>query len=359
MFMDVPVKSSLRVVSRPMRAFLFVGALAVALVACKPRSSDPAQAPSRAGEPAPVVIRFADPANAGIYAYARKTGVLERELAKVNAKIEWVPANGAFSANFEAMNTGAINASGGAISPIIGALSRNLPFKIFAITERTAFGKGRAGVIVPKDSPVKTLADLAGKRVAVNLAAHGDYILLRALEVAKLPLDAVQRVPIQPPDAAAAFASGKLDAWSTFGTFFTAAVRNGARIVVDDADVKSDDAGVLAGHVDVLKRNPVAFLTLIRVAQELTAEAHEHPEAFQNVFTDKGPTAVKGDDLRLAIEDTRVLAAPRAPEPGDLERVAAVGKLFVASKSINHTIPVDEIVFDLNAAAKQQKLSSL
>jgi hypothetical protein len=83
----------------------------------------------------------------------KREGILERELAKVNAKIEWVPAFGAFSANFEAMNTGAINASGGAISPIVGALAHNLKFKVFAIADPSA--QLQAGIIVPGDSPIK------------------------------------------------------------------------------------------------------------------------------------------------------------------------------------------------------------
>jgi hypothetical protein len=66
--------------------------------------------------------------------------------------------------------------------------------------------------------------------VAVNLAAHGDYILLKALTNEGIPVDSVNRVAIQPPDAAAAFATGKIDAWSTFGVFFSTAVRNGARV---------------------------------------------------------------------------------------------------------------------------------
>ena len=298
----------------------------------------------------PVTIKFSDPGNAGVLAYARRIGVLEKELAKVNAKIEWVPAAGAFSANFEAMNSGAINASGAAISPVVGALAHNLKFKIFAIGAATA--SRQAGVISPPASNIRTVKDLVGKRVAVNLAAHGDYMLLKALANEGIPTDQVTRVPIQPPDAAAAFATGKIDAWSTFGTFFSSAVRNGAHVLALDANIGSDDVGVNSANVDVLEKNPQAFQVLLKVVQDLTEEAHRSPEKFQNVFAEKGPTAVSGDDLRIAIDETRILPVPHVPTAEDKIKVGNVSKIFFANKSIDREVAVDDIVFDIDQAAK-------
>jgi predicted methyltransferase/ABC-type nitrate/sulfonate/bicarbonate transport system substrate-binding protein len=303
----------------------------------------------RPGGYEPVVVRFSDSLNAGILAYARREHILERELAKVNATIEWVSAPGAFSASFDAMNSGAINASQGAVSPIIGALSHNLPFKIFGIADPGS--TLRAGILSPPNSSIRTVKDLVGKRVAVNRAAHGDYLLLKALANEGIPASQVERVPIQPPDAAAAFATGKIDAWSTFGTFFNTAVRNGAHVLALESDLQSDDVGVLAANVGVLQKNPAAFQTILRVSQELTALAHQSPEKFQNVFRDKGPTALSGEELRLATEDIRKVPAFRVPTSGDRTRVHNVAQLFVDNKSIDRSIAVDDIVFDVDQAA--------
>ena len=242
--------------------------------------------------------------------------------------------------------------SSSAASPIIGALSHNLPFKIYGIADPGS--TLRAGIISPATSGVRSVKDLVGKRVAVNLAAHGDYLLLKALANAGIPASKVERVPIQPPDAAAAFATGKIDAWSTFGTFFNTAVRNGAHVLAVESDLHSDDVGVLSANVSVLRKNPAAFQTILRVAQELTALAHQSPEKFQNVFKDKGPTALSGEELRLAIEDTRTLPAFRVPTAADRARVENVSKIFFENRSIDRKIPVDEIVFDVDQAAALQ-----
>lgn len=292
-----------------------------------------------------LVVGFPDPGNSGIFAYAKREGILERELAKVNARLKWIPAAGAFSANFEAMNSGVMNAAGGAISPVLGALSHNLQFRIYAISDPG--GTRRAGLISPPKSPIRRVNDLVGKRVAVNLAAKGDYILLKALEEAHIDGAAVERVAIQPPEAAAAFATGKLDAWATFGTFFSTAERNGANILVLEKDLESDDVGVLSASSEALAKNPAAFQTILRVSQELTALAHKEPEKFVNVFTDKGPRALSGPELELAIEETQVLPEFRLPTAQDRQRIANVSRLFHKNKSIDRELAIDEVIYDL------------
>jgi sulfonate transport system substrate-binding protein len=335
--------------------------LLVSLGSCaRSRSTDPTGAapaePSSGGARAdgepfvePFVVKLSDPVNAGVFAYAKRERILERELAKVNAKIAWIPAAGAFSANFEAMNSGAMNASGGAISPIIGALSHNLQFKIYAIADPT--GAARSGIISPADSPIRTIKDLVGKRVAVNLAAKGDYVLLKALANAGIPAAQVERIPIQPPDAAAAFATGKIDAWSTFGTFFSTAIKHGAHVLAVERDLHSDDVSVLAANVSALQKNPAAFQVILRVSQELTALAHQSPEKFENVFRDKGPTALSGEELRLATEETRVAPVFRVPTAADKTRIRNVAEIFFDNQSIDRKISVDDIVFDVDRAA--------
>jgi sulfonate transport system substrate-binding protein len=294
-----------------------------------------------------VVLKFSDPANAGPLAYAKREHIFEPELAKVDAEIEWVPAAGAFSANFEAMNAGAINASGAAVSPIVGALAHNLKFKIFSIGNPS--DTRQAGIVSPKGSSIRRVQDLSGKRVAVNWAAHGDYILLRALEREQITPASVTRVPIQPPEAAAAFATGKIDAWSTFGVFFLTAVKNGANVLAMESELESDDVTVTSANVELLRKNPAAFRTFIEVHSKLVELGHREPEKFQNVFTDKGPTAVTGDLLKAAIETTRTAPVQRIPTAGDKKRVGNVAKLLFENKSIDRDIAVDEIVYDLSA----------
>ena len=108
---------------------------------------------------------------------------------------------------------------------------------------------------------------------------------------------------------------------------------------------------ITSANEEVLRKNPIAFQVFIRVQAELANEARQHPEKFVNVFTEKGPTAVTGDRLAIALEEARATPIQRAPTAADRQRVANVAKLFVEAKSIDRPLAVDDIVFDVDAAA--------
>ena len=154
------------------------------------------------------------------------------------------------------------------------------------------------------------------------------------------------------PDAAAAFATGKIDAWSTFNVFYTTAIKNGANIVVEETAIESDDVTVTSANVELLQKNPAAFQVFVRVYADLVRLGHREPEKFQNVFTDKGPSAVSGELLKVDIEETRTAPIPRVPTAADKIRVDNVAKLLFKNRSIDRGITVDEIVFDIDAAAR-------
>jgi sulfonate transport system substrate-binding protein len=286
--------------------------------------------------------------NSGIIPYAKKTGILEQELAKVNAKVEWVDGPAAFSANLEAMKAGKITASQAAVSPVVGALIAGLDFKIFAISPPSE--SKSAGIVARPGSGIETVKDLVGKKVAVNPAAHGEYILLKALEEAGIPFDQVERVPIQPPDAAAAFASGAVDAWATFNQFFTGALANGATLVTYESDLDSDDVGVFAASAEQLEKNPAAFKVFVDVYNQLVAESQDEPEKFQNIFQQSGPTYVEGATLAQQIEDARLTPESELATPEGIARVQGVLDIFVKAGVLQRSANVEDVVFDVGAA---------
>jgi sulfonate transport system substrate-binding protein len=69
------------------------------------------------------------------------------------------------------------------------------------------------GLVVPKASPLKTVADLKGRKVALNRGSNVHYLLLKLLEKAGLAYSDIQPVFLPPADARAAFERGAVDAW--------------------------------------------------------------------------------------------------------------------------------------------------
>ncbi len=297
----------------------------------------------------PIALKFADPGNHGVMAYGKKTGAFEDALADVNATIEWVPAAGAFSANFDLLKSGAINTHEAAISPILGALSRGLPFKIFSISEPDP--SQADGIVATASSGITSVADLVGKRVAVNGKGHGEWLLLQALIENGIDPASVERVPIQPPDAAAAFAAGQIDAWATFGSFFATAIAGGGVPLVYGSDYESyDDVGVVGASPSELEKNPAAYEVFVETYAALAEQAHETPEDFVNVFDSSGPTAYSDAVLESAIADLRTTSVPHVPGPADLERIERVVQVFIDNGVLDTPVTVEDVAFDPVAA---------
>ncbi len=102
------------------------------------------------------------------------------------------------------------------------------------VVSAVTYGDGSSvAIIVPPGSGIRSLADLRGKRVATGKISIGHYLLLRALESVGLTTKDITPVFMAPSDAKAAFASGQVDAWSTWSPFLaTAVLRDHARVLV-------------------------------------------------------------------------------------------------------------------------------
>ncbi|ANH66930.1 sulfonate ABC transporter substrate-binding protein [Mitsuaria sp. 7] len=97
-------------------------------------------------------------------------------------------------------------------------------------------------LIVPKDSPIRTLADLKGKKVVLNKGSNVHYLLVKLLEKQGLKYTDITVVYLPPADARAAFERGAVDAWVIWDPFLAAAERQlGARVV-------ADGKGLVANH---------------------------------------------------------------------------------------------------------------
>ncbi|MEC3911397.1 ABC transporter substrate-binding protein [Sphingobium sp. CR2-8] len=202
-------------------------------------------------------------------------------LKNLSYDIEWANFVGA-APLLEALNAGAVDTAPAGDLPVILAAAAGAPLKIIA---GTRFSTRDIGIIVPKGSNLRRIADLAGHRVIVSSArgsiAH--YLLLEALKEAKVDRRKVDIGFMLPNDAAAAFATGRVDVWATFGTYQIAAELNGARLLRDGDGINSpyaliaasqealDDPAKRAALRDVLARQQKAALWGVDHAEEYAA----------------------------------------------------------------------------------------
>lgn len=157
------------------------------------------------------------------------------QLANVPYPISWANFPGA-APLLEALNAGAVDTAPAGDLPVILAAAAGCRLKIAAVSRASPRAMA---IIVPGGSPLRTVRDLAGQTVVVSSArgsiAH--YLLLEALREAEVPGAAVRIAFMLPGDAAAAFATGQIAAWATFGIYQAKAEAAGARIVRDGSGI--------------------------------------------------------------------------------------------------------------------------
>ncbi|MGC2774680.1 MAG: aliphatic sulfonate ABC transporter substrate-binding protein [Bradyrhizobium sp.] len=173
----------------------------------------------------------------------------------------------------EAINVGSVDFGYVGDAPPIFAQAASAKIRYAAAVKQN--GSSQA-IIVPKDSPIKTLADLKGKRVAFGKGSSAHNLLVAALEKAGLSWSDITPAPLAPADATAAFVKGSVDAWSIWDPYLALAeLKENARVVAWDKDVHKPNSFYIVGS-DFVEKYPavVAKLNAAFAAEGVWANSH-------------------------------------------------------------------------------------
>jgi sulfonate transport system substrate-binding protein len=118
----------------------------------------------------------------------------------------------------------------GDVPPITGA-AKQFGFKIVGVQRGADQTKAAENIIVPNGSPIQSLADLRGKKIAIPQGSSAHGLALLALKSVGLTPKDVELVYLSPAAGASAFNTGKVDAWSIWNPPSAIAVKDGARII--------------------------------------------------------------------------------------------------------------------------------
>lgn len=168
----------------------------------------------------------------------RSKGSLEKALEPLGYKVTWTefPAGPQL---LEAINAGAVDFGNTGEAPPIFAQAAGAPIVYVAHEPPAPLGEA---IVVPKDSAITSIADLKGKKVALNKGSNVHYLLVKALEKAGIPYGDIKPVFLTPADARAAFEKGAVDAWAIWDPFLASAEATiGARKI-------ADGTGLVANH---------------------------------------------------------------------------------------------------------------
>jgi sulfonate transport system substrate-binding protein len=199
----------------------------------------------------------------GTLVLLKARGTLEKRLAASRVEVQWTefPAGPQL---LEGLNVGSIDFGIAGEAPPIFAQAAGADI-IYAGYEPQA-SAGEA-LVVPTNSPMRSLSDLKGKKIALNKGSNVHYLLVKLLEKAGLKYGDIDAIYLAPADARAAFERGSVDAWVIWEPFL-AAVQNqtGARILADGQALVSNHQFFLASRAYAQKHPEVLSATLDELA---------------------------------------------------------------------------------------------
>ncbi|MBN4094810.1 aliphatic sulfonate ABC transporter substrate-binding protein [Methylobacterium sp. OT2] len=299
----------------------------------------PALAPAlvpgaRAAEPG--VLRIGYQKN-GILVVAKQQKIIEKRLEPLGYAVRWVE----FSFGpplLEALSLDGIDlGQTGDAPPIFAQAARS---NLVYAAAQEAGGSG-AGILLPKGSEIRSLAELKGKRVAFAKASSSHNLTIAALEKAGLSYADIEPVTLAPADAAAAFARGSIDAWTIWDPYFAIAEQGeGVRVLVRATDVTPQNNFFLASRPFAESRAPV-LTAAIDALGEVAAWCTQNRGAVAELLSQD--TGVPLAATRRAVDRTDYVIGPMT------DRVAAeqqrVADRFHALKLIPKPIRIADAVW--------------
>lgn len=205
------------------------------------------------------------------------------ELDNVPYRIKWALFPAA-SPLLEALDASAVDIGGIGGAPFAFAYASGARIKAVH-AYRPLAGSGRASaIIVRSNSPLRTITDLKGKKLATIRGSAGQDLALRLLENAGLKGADVQWVYLANGESKAALGTGAIDAWSTWGSYVGIAVlEDHDRVLADAANLPSG-VGFYAASDAALRDKRALLADYVQRLARARAWARDHPRDYASVL---------------------------------------------------------------------------
>lgn len=172
---------------------------------------------------------------------AKEKGWFENAFAKVGVKVHWIEFQSG-PPYFQAVASNNLDFGQVGNTPVLVGQAAGVDFKEIAAN----VSKGSIGdtILVPKGSPIHSVRDLKGKKIAVAKGSSAYNTLYLALSQNGLTASDVNIIQLQPNEAEPAFNAHKVDAWAIWDPFTQVeTLQHGATILTTDAKLGTVPAG--------------------------------------------------------------------------------------------------------------------
>lgn len=273
------------------------------------------------------------------YAYYSPTSLVLRhfgwlEKALPGTKVDWVLSQGS-NRSLEYLNGGSIDFASTAGLAAVLSRANGSPIKTVYIASRPEW----TALAVRKDSTIKSVADLKGKKIAATKGTDPFLFTLRSLQQAGLSKDDVELVHLQHADGRIALERGDVDAWAGLDPLLAASqLQAGSQLLYRNIEFNS--YGVIsvtetfaAEHADTVEQ-------VIKAYEQARTWAREHPDDLAALLAKESGLPLDVAKLQLSRTDF----SDAQPGPKQVEALKAAAPILTAEGLVRKGVDVNEVV---------------
>ena len=231
-------------------------------------------------------------------------------------------------------------------APYVFALGAGASLKVVSIIH--AEGRNTTALLVPKDSPIKTVADLKGKKIVTGRGSIGHYLAIKALASAGLSTKDVQFIFLLPSESRLVLDNGTADAWATWDPYTTVVTsQSQARVLISGNKLLSNHLYFAATSQAIADKRPQLDDFVARIDRAF-AWANTHPNEYA-----AAQAKITGLPLAVHVEvakDTRL--SPVAIDDSVISGLQATADIYQQEGLVTKHIDVSQ-GFDKSFNAKR------
>lgn len=306
-----------------------LGAIAAALAL--PFSALPARAAVDGKQ-----LRIGYQKSSTLTALLKSQGTLEKRLAPLGVKVSWFEFTSGLPL-LEALNIGSVDFSAD-VADTVPVFAQAAGARLTYVAQEAPSPTAQA-IVVKEDSPIRTVAELKGKKVGVAKAAGSHYLLLAALEKAGLSAKDIEPAYLTPADGRAAFERGAIDAWVIWDPFLAGVQRQSKVRLLSEGKPVADYKRYYLASSDYAQTRPDVLQILFDELRHTGRWVKAHPKEAAALLA-----PVWGLDAETVEQaNARRSYEVRPVRPDDLGEQQRIADAFFAEKLLPKKVTASDV----------------
>ncbi|WP_159516001.1 aliphatic sulfonate ABC transporter substrate-binding protein [Acinetobacter sp. 18QD2AZ41W] len=287
------------------------------------------------------------------YAYYAPTSLvlkeqklLEKALPKT--QIKWVFSQGS-NRSLEYLNSGSVDFASTAGLAAVLSRANGSPIKTVYVQSQPEW----TALVVAKDSPIKSLKDLKGKKIAATKGTDPFLFTLQALDTVGLSKGDVQLVHLQHPDGKTALERKQIDAWAGLDPLMASAqVQSGAKLLYRNVGFNS--YSVLSVKENFAKQSPEAIEAVLKAYEQARQWAKANPDKLAELLARETKLPLNVVKLQLS----RTNLDQNIPNTKHIKALQKAGTILTEENLVRKGTNVNQVVSQLLETKYAQKVVS-